>query len=257
MMALFAAATCRVSTNAFHFGYKNRDNSEMNFSFLFFDSVKFFKRTAPISAVLFLCVMTFFQSPAFATSKTKAPASKKLLILGDSLTEGYGVAQEAAFPTILQKKFAADKSDWVIQASGSSGSTSASALSRIKWLAKDRPTTILILMGSNDGLRGFKPEDTEKNLSEAIQWALDNKIKVILGQLHVPPNYGQDYANKFSAIYPRLAKKHKISLAPFLLNDVAGKPELNQPDAIHPNEKGHAIIAENMYKYLKKELAKK
>ena len=197
-----------------------------------------------LTAFIFLL---FSASPAFA---------KKLIILGDSLTEGYGVSQEAAFPTLLQKKFQADKSAWVIQASGSSGSTSASTLSRLKWLAKDKPTAILILMGSNDGLRGLKPEETEKNLAAAIQWGQSQKIKLIIGQLRVPPNYGQDYDKKFSAVYPRLAKKFKIPLAPFLLNYVAGDPKLNQPDGIHPNEKGHEIIAENMYQYLKKELAK-
>ncbi len=197
---------------------------------------------------LFLVLLMFLS--------TQAEAAKKLIILGDSLTEGYGVAQEAAFPAIIQKKFVADKFEWIIQASGSSGSTSASAIGRMKWLAKDKPDAILILLGSNDGLRGFKTEDTEKNLAEAIQWAQNNKIKIILGQLHVPPNYGKDYEKKFSAIYTHLAKKFKIPLAPFLLDDVAGKSELNQVDGIHPNEKGHAIVAQNMYRYLKSELPK-
>lgn len=205
--------------------------------------MKIFKLVAVI-----LCLF-LIESKAFGKEK-------KLIILGDSLTEGYGVAQEAAFPVIIQKKFAADKSEWIIQASGSSGSTSASALGRIKWLAKEKPDAIMILLGSNDGLRGFKPEDTEKNLSEAIQWAQQNKIKIIIGQLHVPPNYGKEYEKKFSGIYSRLSKKFKVPLAPFLLDDVAGRSELNQADGIHPNEKGHAIVAANMYRYLKSELPK-
>jgi len=180
--------------------------------------------------------------------------AKKLMFLGDSLTEGYGVAQETAFPQLIQKKFENDKSEWVISASGSSGSTSASTLGRLKWLGKQKPDVIFILMGSNDGLRGLKVAETEKNLDEALVWAEKQKIKIILGQLHVPPNYGKEYAAQFSDIFPRLAKKHKVKLAPFLLNDVAGKPKLNQPDAIHPNEKGHQIIADNIYKYLKKVL---
>jgi acyl-CoA thioesterase I len=190
----------------------------------------------------------------FFVFSSQAWAAKKLLFLGDSLTEGYGVAQEAAFPQIIQKKFSDDKSDWKIVASGSSGSTSASTLGRIKWVAKDKPDVVFVLMGSNDGLRGLKVEQTEKNLSDAIKWAIENKIKIILGQLHVPPNYGKDYDKNFTAIFPKLAKQYKIPLAPFLLNDVAGNPKLNQADGIHPNEKGHAIIAENIYKYLKKEL---
>lgn len=180
--------------------------------------------------------------------------AKKLIILGDSLTEGYGVAQGAAFPQLIQQKFLNDKSDWNILASGSSGSTSASTLSRMKWIAKDKPDVIFVVMGSNDGLRGLQPAETEKNLSEALEWAAKSKITVILGQLHVPPNYGKDYAKKFETVYPRLAKKYKVRLAPFLLNGVAGISKLNQADGIHPNEAGHKIVAENIYKYLKKVL---
>ena len=184
--------------------------------------------------------------------------AKKLIFLGDSLTEGYGVAQTAAFPQLLQQKFLNDKSEWTITASGSSGSTSASTLSRMKWLAgkenADKPDVIFILMGSNDGLRGLQPAETEKNLSEALAWAAQNKIQIILGQLHVPPNYGKDYSKKFDAVFPRLAIKYKVRLAPFLLNGVAGIAKLNQADGIHPNEVGHKIVADNLYKYLKKVL---
>lgn len=182
--------------------------------------------------------------------------AKDIVFLGDSLTEGYGVAQEAAFPQLIQKKIIADKLDWKVISSGSSGSTSASTLSRLKWVTKNKPEYVLILMGSNDGLRGLKIEETEKNLSEALQWANENKIKVILGQLYVPPNYGKEYFKKFSDLYPRLAKKYNVKLAPFLLDQVAGVPSLNQADAIHPNEKGHEIVANTIFNYLKKEVFK-
>ena len=174
----------------------------------------------------------------------------KLVFLGDSLTEGYGVAQERAFPQLIQQKFKASNFGWIITASGSSGSTSASTLGRLKWIAKDRPDVVFILMGSNDGLRGLKIEETERNLADALKWAKHEKIKIILGQLHVPPNYGKDYSKKFAALFPRLAKKYNVVLAPFLLDQVAGISSLNQADGIHPNEKGHKIIAENIYKFL-------
>ncbi len=193
----------------------------------------------------FTTLFVFFSQSLFA---------KKLIFLGDSLTEGYGVAQEAAFPQLIQKKFIADKLDWTVISSGSSGSTSASTLGRLKWIAKEKPDVVFILMGSNDGLRGLKIEETEKNIGEALAWANQQKIRVILGQLHVPPNYGKDYFKKFSEIFPRLAKKYHVTLAPFLLNKVAGVPALNQADAIHPNEKGHKIVAENIYTFLKKDL---
>lgn len=193
--------------------------------------------------IFFFGIMLFFFS-----SQTVFAA--RLVFLGDSLTEGYGVAQDRAFPYLIQQKFKTLKSAWIITASGSSGSTSASTLSRLKWIAKDRPEVVFILMGSNDGLRGLKIEETEKNLAEALKWARQEKIKIILGQLHVPPNYGKNYAKKFAAIFPRLAKKFNVVLAPFLLDHVAGISELNQADGIHPNEKGHKIIADNIYKFL-------
>ena len=197
-------------------------------------------------------MLRIFFFTAFSVCFAFAPSAfaKKLIFLGDSLTEGYGVAQEAAFPQLIQEKFKKDNSTWVITASGSSGSTSAATLARLKWISKDKPDIVFILMGSNDGLRGLKIEETEKNLGEALAWAKKEKIKVILGQLHVPPNYGKDYSKKFSQIFPRLAKKYKVELAPFLLNQVAGISDLNQVDGIHPNEKGHKIIADNIYKFL-------
>lgn len=194
---------------------------------------------------IFFFIIIFISQASFA---------KKIVFLGDSLTEGYGVAQAAAFPQLIQEKIKLDKLDWTVISAGSSGSTSASTLSRLKWVTKDKPEIVFILMGSNDGLRGLKVEETEKNLGAALQWAKDNKQRVILGQLFVPPNYGKAYEKNFSAIFPRLAKKYKVTLAPFLLDKVAGRPNLNQADGIHPNEKGHAIVADSIYAFLKKEL---
>ncbi len=196
----------------------------------------------------------FFIIVGLVFSYEQSVFAEKLIFLGDSLTEGYGVAQEKGFPQLIQQKFKTKNSKWTISASGSSGSTSAATLGRLKWIAKEHPDIVFILMGSNDGLRGLKIEETEKNLAEALEWAKKEKVSIILGQLHVPPNYGKDYSKKFAEIFPRLAKKYKISLAPFLLNDVAGIALLNQADGIHPNEKGHQIIADNIFKYLNKNL---
>lgn len=176
--------------------------------------------------------------------------TRSFIFLGDSLTEGYGVAQTAAFPFLIQEKTKANQLDWKISSSGSSGSTSASTLSRLKWIAKEKPDYVMIIMGSNDGLRGLKTEELEKNLAAAISWAQKNNIKIILGELLIPPNYGLDYAKKFKALYPALAKKFGIPLGPFLLDGVAGQANLNQSDGIHPNEKGHQIIADKMFQYL-------
>lgn len=182
---------------------------------------------------------------------------KAFLILGDSLTEGYGVPQDKSFPILLQKKIDKDKLSWDVRGAGSSGSTSASGLERIKWLTKQKTDLILILLGSNDGLRGLKPEETEKNLNQTVEWAIANKYQVVIGQLYTPPNYGKDYAKKFEKVFANVAKKNKIPLTSFLLDKVAGISSLNLADGIHPNEKGHEIVAENIYKDIKPFLTKK
>lgn len=193
--------------------------------------------------IFFYITILFFTSFAWA--------EKTLIILGDSLTEGYGVAQKSAFPSLLQEKATADKLGWKIVGSGSSGSTSASGLQRIKWLAKSKPNTVLLLLGSNDGLRGIPTSETEKNLNATIAWAKENKIEVLLGQLYMPPNYGKKYTEDFAKIYSSVAKKNKVPLLGFLLEKVAGRGDLNLADGIHPNEKGHQVIADQMYSELK------
>lgn len=204
-----------------------------------------------MTKILSFLFLSSFSQWAF----TAEQKNKTLLILGDSLTEGYGVSQSAAFPALINEKLKKERVQWTVKAAGSSGSTSASGLERIKWLSKTKPDLILLLLGSNDGLRALKPEETEKNLNETVAWAVNNKIEIILGQLYVPPNYGKDYAKKFEALFKAVAKKNKVPLIPFLLDGVAGKSLLNQSDGIHPNEAGHVIAANNIYsallKYLK------
>lgn len=205
-----------------------------------------------IFSLSFFCLIFL----VFAQQKSNliTTQEKLLLIIGDSLTEGYGVAPQDAFPALIQQKLKENKSPWKIKAAGSSGSTSASGLERIKWLTKNKPDLVLILLGSNDGLRGLKPEETEKNLTAVVKWAKENKIEIIIGQLYMPPNYGKDYTKKFEKVFSNVAKKNKIPIVDFLLNNVAGKSELNLPDGIHPNEKGHKIVADNLYKSLSKYL---
>jgi acyl-CoA thioesterase-1 len=179
-------------------------------------------------------------------------AEKKLVVLGDSITEGYGVSKEAAYPAILEKKLhEAGKKDWSVINSGVSGSTTASATSRMKWIFKTKPDTVLLVLGANDGLRGLKVEASEKNLSEAIEYAQSQKVRVILGGLYMPPNYGKDYTEKFKKMFSDLAAKYKLTFIPFILDKVGGDPKYNQADGIHPNEAGHKIIADTIFNALK------
>ncbi len=181
-------------------------------------------------------------------------SAKTILILGDSLTEGYQLQKEEAFPAqmekILQKK---DPTIKVING-GVAGATSASGLKRLDWYLKSKPDIMVLALGANDGLRGIKVEETEKNLSDAIQEAQKRNIKVILAGMMIPTNMGEDYRTKFKNVFPQVAKKYNVVLIPFLLEGVAGQPKLNLPDGLHPNPEGYAIVTKNVLKYLEKEL---
>lgn len=183
---------------------------------------------------------------------SSAQTTSTLVIVGDSLTEGYGVTREKAYPALLEQKLNSGSSKkWKVVNAGVSGSTSASGLGRLKWQLKSKPDVILIALGANDGLRGTKPEVTEKNLSDMIEAVQKEKIPVILAGMQMPPNYGPGFTKKYAEIFPSLAKKYKVHLVPFMLEGVAGDPKLNLADGIHPNEKGYEIIAETFYKSIK------
>lgn len=168
----------------------------------------------------------------------------RVLALGDSLTEGYGVAQSQAYPALLQAQLHQSglTSVQVVNA-GIGGSTSASALSRIRWHLRAKPDLVILALGANDMLRGLPARSCERNLEQALDLLREQRIPVILAGMRVPPNYGAQYRREFEAIYPRLERKFRISRIPFLLEGVAGTRELNQEDGIHPNEQGHAAIA--------------
>lgn len=178
-----------------------------------------------------------------------ANGPQSLVIIGDSLTEGYGVESSQSYPARLENKLKALGKNWKVINHGISGSTSASAPSRVKWVLKNPPQIVILALGANDGLRALKPEATEKNLETAILTLKEKKVRVFLSAMKVPPNYvGGDYIKKFESLYARLAKKHEIVLIPFLLENVAGRADLNLSDGIHPNVKGHEIVSENLLK---------
>lgn len=183
-------------------------------------------------------------------------AQNKIVVLGDSLTEGYGVSKDSAFSALLEKKIKSTGKDWNVINAGISGSTTASGPGRLKWILNNqkenaKPKMILVILGANDGLRGLKPEESKKNLAKIIKMIQEQKITVVLGGLYMPPNYGHDYTERFKKIYPDLAEKYKIKLIPFILDKVGGNPKYNLADGIHPNEEGHKIISENIYSAIK------
>ncbi|MEN9722894.1 MAG: hypothetical protein RJB38_880 [Pseudomonadota bacterium] len=182
-------------------------------------------------------------------SSVSVPQKIKIIALGDSLTEGYGVALQDAYPAILERllhqRFARDLKIEV-QNAGIGGSTSASGAARLRWHLRAKPDLLLLALGANDMLRGAAPASTEANLRKTLMIAKENHLPVILAGMRVPPNYGTEYRRRFEAIYPKLAREFKIELIPFLLEGVAGNPELNLQDGIHPNEAGQMQIAKKL-----------
>jgi acyl-CoA thioesterase-1 len=179
-------------------------------------------------------------------------APKVILFFGDSLTAGYGLSQEEAFPALIGKKLDKSGKPAKVVNAGLSGETSAGGLSRIDWILRQPVDVFVLELGANDGLRGLPLDQTQKNLQSIIDKvrAKNPSVKIVLAGMMVPPNMGADYTSKFKKIYPELAKKNSLVLIPFLLQDVAGKEELNQADGIHPNTEGHKIVANNVFKIL-------
>lgn len=177
----------------------------------------------------------------------------KILFLGDSLTEGYGVAKEKSYPYLvverLNNRFVARRMAKRAAAlyGGVSGSTSSSALSRLRWFLKAKPRVLFLAMGANDGLRGLPPAEMEKNLEATVELARKEGLRTVLAGMKLPPNYGKKNSAEFEAVYARIAKKYDLTFIPFLLADVGGEKDLNIEDGIHPNDKGHAKIADLIF----------
>lgn len=196
-----------------------------------------------VKNLLFIAALLLIQT-------TNSP--KNVLFFGDSLTAGYGLSTEEAFPALVEKKLNKNGKAVKVVNAGLSGETTAGGLSRIDWVLR-QPVDIFILeLGANDGLRGLPLEQTQKNLQQIIDRVRTKnpKAKIVIAGMMVPPNLGKEYAGKFQKIFPDLAKKNNAALIPFLLQDVAGNEKLNLGDGIHPNPDGHKIVADNVYKVI-------
>jgi acyl-CoA thioesterase-1 len=170
-----------------------------------------------------------------------------ILCLGDSLTEGFGVSPEQAFPSLVEKRLhqAGHPGARVINA-GISGSTSASAASRLRWQLRAQPDVLVLALGANDGLRGLDLAATRRNLEGAIALAKQAGVRVVLAGMKLPPNYGPAYTREFENLFSELAAAQGAALIPFLLEGVAARPELNLADGIHPNARGYERVADNV-----------
>lgn len=192
----------------------------------------------------FIILLSFF---VFAS----VYAQTTVLCLGDSLTAGFGLDKEQAYPAILAEELKS-KGEFKIINAGVSGNTSAGGLRRMDWYFKSGVDILILALGANDGLRGLKTDATKDNLQKIITKAKKNnpKIKILIAGMKVPPNMGKEYSDAFEKIFPELAKENDCLLIPFLLENVGGVAEMNLPDGIHPNAAGQKKLAKNILNVL-------
>jgi acyl-CoA thioesterase-1 len=194
----------------------------------------------------------FTASPQAVRPQAGENGERVIVFIGDSLTAGYGVKKEEAFPDKAGEILRADGHKVKIINGGISGSVTAEANSRVRWFLRAKPSIIVLELGGNDGLNGAPIATIKKNLGNAIVAAQAGGAKVLLLGMRVYTNFGDDYQKKFENIYKDLAQEHKVQLMPFLLKSVAMKRELNQADLKHPNAQGHALVAKDVAAELEK-----
>ena len=194
--------------------------------------------------LLFAVIVSLMSMSAMA----KPPV---IIVLGDSISAGYGIEVDEGWVALLQKKLQEANSHYSIINAGISGDTTAGGLARIDpILTATKPAILLLQLGANDGLRGLSPVEMKNNLAEIVRRAQQAGTKVILLSMKIPPNYGKRYVDMFYNVYPQLAKELDIPLVPFLLEDVALNKDLMQADGLHPNAKAQPILANKIEPYL-------
>jgi len=177
---------------------------------------------------------------------------KTILFFGNSLTAGWGLEPEEGFTGIIQQRVDSLGLDFQVINGGLSGETTASGLNRLDWFLEDEPSIFVLELGGNDGLRGIPVAETKKNLEQIIQKVQEKypQTEILLAGMQIPPNMGKTYSEEFRSIFPELARDKNVTLIPFLLEGVAGEPDLNLPDGIHPTKEGHQLVAETVWEYL-------
>ncbi len=182
-----------------------------------------------------------------------SPATERVLVvLGDSLSAGFGVDPAEAWPARIQEWIRGARLPWKLVNAGVSGDTTAGGLRRLDWVLRRPVDALLIELGGNDGLRGLPLEATRTNLQAVIERtrAKYPEARIVIAGMKMPDNLGEAYTRQFEGLFRDLAEKHRLVLIPFLLDGVGGRPELNLPDQIHPNAEGHRRVATNVWNVL-------
>jgi len=180
-----------------------------------------------------------------------ASADAVILVYGDSLSAAYGLAQDAGWPALLQARLKQKQLDYTVANASISGETSSGGAARIDAALKaHRPRVVIVALGANDGLRGLPLAQMRANLANIVRASQKAGSRVLLAGMRLPPNYGEAYTRQFAQVYADLAREHKTALAPFLLEGMAERRELFQPDNIHPTAEAQPIILDNIWKAL-------
>lgn len=189
-------------------------------------------------------------APAPAAPAPAVADEPLVVFLGDSLTAGYGLEGGQAYPALVEKRLEEQGIPLKVLNAGVSGDTTAGGLARLDWLLSQKPDMVVVGLGGNDGLRGLPLEQAENNLREIVRRSKAAGARVLLLGMQIPPNYGPEYAQGFSDMYPRIAKELDVPLVPFLLEGVGGVADLNQADGIHPTAQGQEKVAELVTPYV-------
>jgi acyl-CoA thioesterase-1 len=202
--------------------------------------------------VLAACVLPWVAGGAAETAG--GGTTRTIIFFGDSLTAGYGLENPTgeAYPAVIQRKIDADHLAWRVVNAGLSGETSAGGLRRVDWILRQPVDIFFLALGGNDGLRGIDPAVTQRNLDGIIERVRTRypAAMIIVAGMQMPPGMGEDYTREFRAVFPAVAQKEHVLRLPFLLEGVAGRPDLNQSDGIHPTAAGHRLVADNVWKVL-------
>ncbi len=189
-----------------------------------------------------------------AQTETETQDSEKgvILFFGNSLTAGMGLEPSESFPALIQNRLDSLEYEYEVINAGLSGETTASGKNRINWVLNQDVDVFVLELGANDGLRGIPLEETRKNLQDIINTVKEKNpdTKIVLAGMQIPPNMGEEYTTEFRNIFPELAEENNLELIPFLLEGVAGDPNLNQQDGIHPTAEGYEIVADNVWSVL-------
>jgi acyl-CoA thioesterase-1 len=185
-----------------------------------------------------------FGPAAGAEDAGKVPS---IVAFGDSLTAGFGVAIEDAYPSRLERRLREEGYVYRVVNAGVSGDTTAGGLRRVDWVLKAQPRIVILELGANDGLRGLSPDRTRENLAQIIERLQAADATVILAGMRVPANYGAEYTRAFEAVFPELARRYRLAFIPFFLDGVATEPALNQSDGLHPTADGYRVIVDRIW----------